>query len=61
MNKTEQKVVHIDDVIKDYNERAAKLIEYTVNGVLWVTEQNGEWVPHLPDNVVVFPAHRRLQ
>lgn len=57
---TEQ-VRHIDDIIQEYNERAKKLIELTVNGVIYVTEQDGEWVPHYPDNVIVFPAHRRVQ
>ena len=52
---TEQ-VRHIDDIIQEYNE-----IELTVNGVIYVTEQDGEWVPHYPDNVIVFPAHRRVQ
>ena len=58
---TEQNAVHIDDVIAEYNQKAKRLIELTTDGVMWVVEQNGEYIPWVPDNVIIFPAHRRVQ
>jgi len=57
---TDQNVRHIEDVIHEYNIKAKELMIHAANGVLWLTEQNGELVPHVPDNVLIFPTNRSM-
>ena len=59
---TEQNVYHIQDVIEEYNAQAKQLIEWSMNGVLYLQQnEDGEFQPAVPDNVVIFPQHRRIQ
>ena len=57
---TEQNVRHIEDVIHEYNIKAQELMMHVANGVVWLTEQDGSYVPHTPDNVLIFPCNRRM-
>ena len=59
---TEQNVYHIQDVIEDYNREAKQLIEWSLAGVHYLRQnEDGSYVPDVPDNVLIFPATRSVQ
>ena len=59
---TEQNVYHIEDVIAQFNEEARDLMAHAASGVVWLElNEDGVFVPVIPDNVLIFPASRRVQ
>ena len=59
---TEQNVFHIEDVIDQFNKEARDLMAHAASGVVWLElNEDGEFVPVIPDNVLIFPASRRVQ
>ena len=52
---------HIVDVINEINQQGLHLLSLYNSGVRYVTEQDGEFVPCIPDNVLLFPTAKEIQ
>ena len=56
------KVFIVDDVLSELMLQAHEMYKYKAQGIRFV-EQNAdlELVPCIPDNVLQFPTHKRVQ